>query len=195
MLLTKFPTVSNKNIPIELYRVYPSWHIKPPDLYYITNLFLQQTIKVMRKNDEIGYGSFVEKELRRVVAIKLSVKQGGFREESVFFGGRRDTPTPHPLDILPRIVGHFRICDNIPVASDRGSIFFISSSATEDHRADSVSHNILHQVGGCAGCSRVETRTSGTGSGRAGKRQEVSINIRTGTHCAQPSTHRVLVDL
>ena len=33
---------------------------------------------------------------------------GGFREESVFFGGRRDAPTPHPLDILPRIVGHFR---------------------------------------------------------------------------------------
>ena len=55
----------------------------------------------MRKNDEIGYGSFVEKELRRVVAIKLSVNQGGFRDGSVFEGGRRDTPTPTHSTFYP----------------------------------------------------------------------------------------------
>ena len=149
----------------------------------------------MRKNDEIGYGSFVEKELRRVVAIKLSVNQGRFREESVFFGGQRDTPTPTHSTFYPGSLDDFGIWHNTLVASDRGSIFFISSHATEDHRADGESHNILHQVGGCAGCNRVETRTSATGSGRAGESQEVGINIRTGTHCEQPLTLRVLVDL
>ena len=77
----------------------------------------------------------------------------------------------------------------------RGSIFYISSHATEDHSADGESHNILHQVGGCASCNRVKTRAPETGSGRAGKRQEVGINIRTGTHCVQPLTLRVLLDL
>ena len=58
-----------------------------------------------------------------------------------------------------------------------------------------ISHNILYQVGGCAGCSRVETRASETAFGRAGKSQEVGINIRTGTHCEQPLTLRALLDL
>ena len=55
----------------------------------------------MRKNDEIGYGSFVEKELRRVVAIKLSVNQGGFRDGSMFFRGQRDAPTPTHSTLSP----------------------------------------------------------------------------------------------
>lgn len=58
-------------------------------------------MKVIRKNDEIGYRSFAEKELRRVVAIKLSVNQGRFRERSMFERGQRDTPHPDPLDIFP----------------------------------------------------------------------------------------------
>ena len=58
-----------------------------------------------------------------------------------------------------------------------------------------MSYNILYQVGGCAGCSRVETRISGTGSGLAGESQEVGINILRGTHCEQPLTLRVLIDL
>ena len=69
----------------------------------------------MRKNDEIGYGSFVEKELRRVVAIKLSVNQGRFREESVFFGGRRDTPTPTHSTFYPGSLDDFGIWHNITV--------------------------------------------------------------------------------
>ena len=69
----------------------------------------------MRKNDEIGYGSFVEKELRRVVAIKLSVNQGRFREESVFFGGRRDTPTPTHSTFYPGSWDIFGIWHNITV--------------------------------------------------------------------------------
>ena len=69
------------------------------------------------------------------------------------------------------------------------------SHATEDHRADGESYNILYQVGSRAGCVGVETRASETGFERAGKRQEVDINIRTGIHCAQPLTLRVLVDL
>ena len=76
----------------------------------------------MRKNDEIGYGSFVEKELRRVVAIKLSVNQGRFREESVFFGGRRDTPTPTHSTFYPGSWDIFGIWHNIPVASDRSRL-------------------------------------------------------------------------
>ena len=58
-----------------------------------------------------------------------------------------------------------------------------------------MSHNILYQVGGCSGYNRVETRISETGSGRAGKRQEVGTQIRTGTHGVQPLTLRVLLDL
>ena len=58
-----------------------------------------------------------------------------------------------------------------------------------------MSYNILYQVGSRAGCVGVETRASATGLVRAGKRQEVSINIRTGGHCAQPSAHRVLLAL
>ena len=77
----------------------------------------------MRKNDEIGYGSFVEKELRRVVAIKLSVNQGRFRDGSVFGRGRRDTPTPTHSTFYPGSWDIFGICHNITVASDRGSIF------------------------------------------------------------------------
>ena len=69
----------------------------------------------MRKNDEIGYGSFVEKELRRVVAIKLSVNQGRFRDGSMFFGGRRDTPTPTHSTFYPGSWDIFGIWHNITV--------------------------------------------------------------------------------
>ena len=69
----------------------------------------------MRKNDEIGYGSFVEKELRRVVAIKLSVNQGRFRDGSVFEWGRRDTPTPTHSTLSPRSWDIFGIWHNIRV--------------------------------------------------------------------------------
>ena len=108
--------------------------------------------------------------------------RGGFREGSVFFERQRGTPTPIPSIFSPRSWGNFNIWHNI------------LSHATEDNRADGESHNILYQVSSCAGCGSVETRISETGSGRAGKRQETAINIRSGGRCVQPSTHRVLLD-
>lgn len=58
-----------------------------------------------------------------------------------------------------------------------------------------MSYNILYQVGSRAGCVGVETRAPETGLVRAGKRQEVGINIRTGAHCVQPLAHCVLIAL
>ena len=109
--------------------------------------------------------------------------RGRFREESMFERGQRDTPTPTHSTFYPGSLDIFGIWHNMP------------SHATEDHRADGESHNILYQVGGCAGCNRVETRASETAFGLAGKRQEVAINIRSGNHCAQPLTLRVLLDI
>ena len=62
------------------------------------------------------------------------------------------------------------------------SRYTMGSHATGDNRADGESHNIPYQVSGRAGCGCVETRTSETGFGRAGKRQEVAINILRGSH-------------
>ena len=62
------------------------------------------------------------------------------------------------------------------------SRYTIGSYATTDHKADSEFHKIRYQVGFSAGCWGVETRVSATGPGRAGERQEVAINIRTGGH-------------
>ena len=75
------------------------------------------------------------------------------------------------------------------------SRYTISSHATGDHSADGESYNIPDQVGDRAGCDRVETRASATGSGRADERQETAINILRGGRCVQPTTHRVLLDL
>ena len=77
----------------------------------------------MWKNDEIGYGSFVEKELRRVVAIKLSVNQGRFSEESVLEGGRRDTPTPTHSTFYPGSWDIFGIWHNTLVARNCDTLF------------------------------------------------------------------------
>ena len=86
-----------------------------------------------------------------------------------------------------------------PFTPDRGtfSAFVIICLVTRRRVIErtAMSYNTRYQVGACTGCGRVETRASETAFGRAGKRQEVGINIRTGTHCAQPSTLRVLVDL
>ena len=60
------------------------------------------------------------------------------------------------------------------------SRYTIGSHATGDHRADGESHNVPDQVGGCAGCIRVETWISETGFRRAGEIQETAINILRG---------------
>ena len=88
----------------------------------------------------------------------------------MFEGGQRDTPTPYHSTFSPvrRTISTFEI---IPSVTRREVI-----------ERTVMSYNTPYQVGSHAGCVGVDTRASETGFGRAGKRQEVAINIRTGSH-------------
>ena len=83
--------------------------------------------KAFGKNTAILYRPLDPNEqetpFSREIGVLWQQTRGRFREESVFEGGQRDTPTPTHSTFYPGSLDDFGICHNIRVASDRGSIF------------------------------------------------------------------------